>query len=144
MNITDRDEVGRLWLPWCVERTRPEVPLRIERDPDRRDAARQLRVSDLSEESAQVALANYPRDEQTASVWSSINYWAGVFSEMVGRRVLDDAKLFETPEGLMLHEGSHRTCGLYVSGITDFEIRVAAVEPLGWQAYNSADLRLVE
>jgi hypothetical protein len=52
-----------------------------------------------------VALSNYVRDDGVTSVWSSIEYWAGVYSEMADRPVLDEAKLFETPEGLMLHEG---------------------------------------
>ena len=91
-----------------------------------------------------MALSNYLRDDGVTSVWSSIEYWAGVYSEMGERPVLDDAKLFETPEGLMLHEVSHRTCGLYVSGITEFEIGLAAVDALGWAAYDHAELRTRE
>ncbi len=95
MNITDRDEVGRLWLPWCLERDRPEVPIRIEREPHRRHEARQLRVSDLTDEHARLGLSNYVRDD-SASVWSSIEYWARVFSDAAERVLLDDAKLYET------------------------------------------------
>jgi hypothetical protein len=115
MNITDRDEVGRLWLPWCVDRDQSEVPIRIERDPDRRHEARQLRVSDLTEVSARVELSNYLRDDGVTSVWSSIEHWAGAYSKMADRPVLDEAKLFETPE-----------------------------DALGWAAYDYADLRTRE
>src|SRR6266566_798124 len=56
MKITDRGQVGQLWLPWCVERERPEVPIRIEREPERRHEARQLRADDLIKEAVRVAL----------------------------------------------------------------------------------------
>jgi hypothetical protein len=59
-----------------------------------------------------------------------------------GRGVVDDAQGFLMDEGLMLHEGSHRSCAIYESGITDFEV-IATLHPVfeSWSACVHPGLR---
>lgn len=139
--VTTRLEVATFWLPWCVERKQPEKPIRIEREPERREHARQLRVADLDEEAVRVALSNYPRDDGRA-VLTAIQSFAADFANHEGRIVVDDAQAFPMDEGAMLHEACHRVCAIYESGIEDFAIRVD-VHPLlaSWDVYDYPALR---
>jgi hypothetical protein len=137
--ITDRSELGALWLPWCVDRERPAVPLQIDREPHRHAEARQLRVVDLEDLSVRTALAAYPRDDGgfilDAIVAIADEHRAGTRSS--SHRL---AQAFEVPQGLVLCEGSHRACALWESGLVTFDMLVRVI-PLQWPQYRPAEMR---
>ena len=141
LEVTTRQNLAALWLPWCVERRRPDRPIRIEREPERRKDARQLRVADLSDEAVRAALSDYPRDDGR-DVLSAIRDMAADFASVPVGIVIDEAQAFLMDEGPMIFEGSHRTCAVWESGVKDFEIR-ATVHPLSppWEMYDCAALR---
>lgn len=58
LRITERDRLGELWLPWCVERDAPERILRIDHAPHRRDEAQQLQVRHIDAPAHRRALAD--------------------------------------------------------------------------------------
>lgn len=147
LKITSRKALGDLWLPWCVERRRPDRVLQIAHQQGRVGEARQLQVRDVDEGVALSALRENGGRDTTASIIEL----AEIFRQCArrGRVVLapgpplppgDWPRVFELAEGPMLCEGSHRSCGLYSSGIESFELRALA-EPLRWSVYGDPGLR---
>jgi hypothetical protein len=144
--ITTRDDVGELWLPWCVRADDPAMPL--EHFPARQVNAAQLRVSGLDTEVIQVALAKQCTPSGETS-WPKITAFAKHFSDIAanGSPAIVDAPAPETPalmkfgDFTMVCEGCHRACALWVARIPDFELR-AVRAALVWPEYANQELRL--
>jgi len=141
VTITAREDLATLWLPWCVVRRHPDVALRIDHEPHRRHEARQLRVADLDDQRVRCALSTYARPDGT-DVLSSILILAANYAAATERVVIQCGEAFNTPEGMMLHEASHRSCAIYESGIDDFELWLAVrdIQP-SWRVYADPALR---
>ena len=143
LRVRTRDELAALWLPWCVRRDRPREVVEIDRRPELRDHAMQLRVSDLADAAVRVAIRAQRREDGQSSL-DVIEAFASRFRLLAGRGpvVFDAAEVFSLPDGPMLHEGCHRVCALYESSIQAFEIR-ARVDPVfgPWAIYSQPRLR---
>jgi hypothetical protein len=105
-----REELAALWLPWCVDRSRPTEILRIRDDPDRVEEALQLQVADLADANTRAALARQPHDGGGTSL-RFIEELAKTYSSAArcGQILLPQAKALTLSEGVMLRDGSHRT-----------------------------------
>ena len=141
--VTRRDELGRLWLPWCVDARDPTLP--IVDLPARNVNATQLRLTDLHNEVVQVALARQPTPSGTNS-WPKITAIATGFRETATGIVIREeppnqptVMAFEDFE--MLCEGCHRASALWISGISSFELHLGIAEP-NWVDYRAAELRM--
>lgn len=140
--ITSRAELATLWLPWCVARNEATVP--IVHLPAEHPSARQLRVSDLDAVDARHALAWQPHRGETSWAWIERHAEAFGHAAAQGEAVAlnDDAAVLEFDGVRMLREGCHRACGLYLSGVDQFELRAAMSPPFGpWERYRNAALR---
>lgn len=153
LRIASRSALGDLWLPWCVERARPDRVLRIDHEPDRVEEARQLRVRNIEEAGSRTAL----RDNDGVDTTAAVDDNAATFGRLSGCGVIVLAaapplrtdewpQAFPLDEGPMLHEACHRACALYASGVERFELR-ALVHPIAtvpgdWHLYEHSSLRL--
>ena len=142
MVISNRIELAALWLPWCVARGEPTVPLT--HLPAEHPRAMQLRITDLDDPSTQQALAWQPHRGGTS--WEHIERWAARFRAQVASgepvAINDDAAVLDLGGLLILREGCHRACGLYVAGLKEFELVAAVSPPFGpWESYRTAALR---
>lgn len=140
--LTRREQLAELWLPWCVSRDDPSVP--IVHQPALHPSAMQMRVSDLSEPWARRALAWQPSDGGTS--WIKIENLARVFVDAVASggsvSVGDDIAVIDLGDVRMLREGCHRACGLWVAGVAAFRVALTTSGPVGpWTAYERDDLR---
>jgi hypothetical protein len=148
--ISTRDELGALWLPWCVDASDPSRGLHGCAQPARHPRAAQLRLTDLTNPIIQRALADQPYRDR----WS----WAKIESIAAGYRaqtasletiIVDDdddpdshqQPAFMTFDGVrMLCEGCDRTSALWVSRASDFEVRIAAALER-WPGYENPAIR---
>jgi hypothetical protein len=137
--ITERHELGSLWLPWCVDREDPRVPIRIADQPMRIPNARQLRVGSIDDPRVRQALALQVAD----GGFTLAKIDAIVSSARNGRRPeIPDAVAFRVPDGLTLMEGCHRICALYLLDPAAFDLRLALVpEERAWPVYFDSRLR---
>lgn len=89
--------------------------------------ARQLRVRDVTEPWAREALSKEPACRSDGRyVLEAIEDFARVFAENPPSHL--DAPVWEVPEGLILVDRNHRTCGLYVARL-NVELRLHAIGP---------------
>jgi hypothetical protein len=151
--ITTRSALGELWLPWCVERARPDRVIRIDQEPDCVEEARQLRVRNTEEAGSRTAL----RDNDGVDSTTAIEDKAARFRRVAECGLLVRAaapplrpdewpQAFPLDEGPMLHEACHRACALYASGVERFELS-ALVHPIiavpgNWHLYEHPSLRI--
>lgn len=148
-SITSRDQLAKLWLPWCVERDHPDHIVPIDREPARIPFAKQLRIGTIGEAPHRAALSNNDGDDTTESVAGRAQGFRA-FPER-GTIVIgpgpplapdDWPRAFALDDGgLMLHEACHRACALYLADVP-FELRVivhAIFDP--WLMYMNTALR---
>ena len=147
--MTTRASLGELWLPWCVDRDRPDRIVRIDHEPNRIGGARQLRVREVGDDTARAAL----RDNGGVDSTTAIEANARIFRRLAEHGVLVLAaapplrpdewpQAFPLAEGPMLHEACHRACGLYASGVERFELRVLIHDLFAdWTIYGQPGLR---
>jgi hypothetical protein len=145
--LSSRDELARLWLPWCVARNERSVP--IAHDPAKHPSALQMRMTDLDDRVTQQALAWQWVGTETS--WERIVRRADEYTQraIAGEHIVigpdpakpgQDPAIFEFDDVQMLHEGCHRVCSLYVSGVDSFELD-ARIDSLEWPAYLNPALR---
>lgn len=147
--VTTRQALGELWLPWCVERARPDRVLRIDHEPHRIGEAQQLRVAQVSGEETREALRDNGGTDSTAAIEATAATFRSLAESgplvLAARPPLDPGdwpQAFPLADGPMLHEACHRACALYVAGVERFELR-PLVHALfrGWTIYDDAALR---
>lgn len=125
--ITDREELGDLWLPWFVRRDNPAEPIR---DLNRSNA-RQLRVRDVVDDPAvRPALELEDEDPQgnRLSHIGRIDYYKDQWGESPG---VSQGPLpaFRTPDGPVLQDGCHRCCMIYAVDFADWRVGLELSNP---------------
>lgn len=130
--ITDRVELGQLRLPWCVDKSTRTEPISIHDQRDRVDEALSIRVRNISDARVREALGRQvARDGFTFAKIEAIVDAA----EDAGRPPsIPDSAGFWVNDELLLMEGCHRTCAIYLLDPPDLEVRINIVD-VGWPAY---------
>jgi hypothetical protein len=151
VRLTLRSELGAMWLPWCVARADRSEIIRIDAEPERCEAAMQLRVGDIADHDVRRALSRQlVRDDGRSSIdliaARSQEFRAvvstGQAATVAPSESIDDPAVFLTAEGPMLHEACHRACGLYEARLTTFDLRLRVDALFGpWLVYEKAVLR---
>jgi hypothetical protein len=138
---TTRQGLGGLLLPWCVDTRDRTCPIRINDVRDLIPHALQLRVWDVVQEDILIALGR-----QDAEGGDSLEKIQSIRTEATrsGRLpAIEDSKACRVRNGLMLMEGCHRSCALYLLGPPKFELRsVVVAVGSGWAVYDDPRLRV--
>jgi hypothetical protein len=151
MRMTQRPEIGDMWLPWCVDLENRAAIVRIDAEPERRSQAMQLRVGDLADDDVRRALSiQVVRDDGRSSI-DLIAECSERFRGLIasGRSVamapvgdVEVPAVFLTAQGPMLHEACHRVCGLYDARVEVFDLCVRVDELFApWTIYDDPTLR---
>lgn len=130
--ITDRGDLGRLRLPWCVDKNTRTEPISISDQRGRIGEALSIRVRDVSDPRVREALGRQmARDGFTLAKIEAIVDAA----EDAGRPPsIPDSAGFLVNDELLLMEGCHRTCAIYLLEPSDLEVRINVVD-IVWPAY---------
>jgi hypothetical protein len=138
---TTRDGLARLLLPWCVDSRDRTRSIMINDETDLIPHALQLRVRDLDDEDIRIALG-----QQRAKGGDSLEKIQAIRAEATrsGRLpAIEDSKACRTRHGLMLMEGCHRSCALYLLDVPKFELLTEVVaDDSGWSVYDDPRLRV--
>jgi hypothetical protein len=136
---TTRAGLGGLLLPWCVDTRDRTRPIRINDEPDLIPHALQLRVRDVGQEHILIALGH-----QAAEGGDSLEKIQSIRVEATRRGrlpTIEDSTACRVRDGLMLIEGCHRSCALYLLDAPKFELRTVVVAAdAGWLGYNDPRL----
>lgn len=123
--ITDREELGDLWLPWFVRRDNPAEPIR---DLDRTNA-RQLQVRDVLDEPA--VRPALELEDPPGSGWSHIGrieHYKQQWRDLPG---VSQGPLpaFRTSDGPVLLDGCHRCCMIYAANFAHWSVGLELSDP---------------
>jgi hypothetical protein len=129
--ITDATALGRLWLPWCVHKEYPDIPIHIGEEPGLIPTARQIRVAEIEDERIRVALDRQATRHLGVSSLANITRSREALRESHTLQVL--AFAVDGDEGLVLTEGCHRTCAIFLRNPEDFSVSVDLQTP--WPVY---------
>jgi hypothetical protein len=136
-----REGLGGLLLPWCVDARDRTRPIRIDDEPYLMPHALQLRVRDVGREDIMVAL-----NRQCAEGGDSLKKIQSIRAEATrwGRLpAIEDSMACRVRGGLMLIEGCHPSCALYLLCPPEFEHRTVVVAANGgWLVYDDPRLRV--
>jgi hypothetical protein len=130
--VTDRATLGRLRLPWCVDKSTRTKPISISDQRDRAGEALSIRVRDISDARVREALGR-----QIARDGFSLEKIEDIVSsaEAAGHLPsIHDSAGFWVNDELVLMEGCHRTCALYLLDPPHLEMRISISEA-GWPSY---------
>lgn len=126
VSISDREELGNVWLPWFVRADNPAEPIR---DLDRSNA-RQLRVRNVIDEPVfQAALEEKYADRERR--WTHLGriedyrqQWRKLTSVSQGR-----FPAYRTPDGPVLMDGCHRACAIYALDLPAWRVDLELSDP---------------
>jgi hypothetical protein len=130
--ITDRGRLGELRLPWCVDKDTRTEPIFISDEPDRVGEALSIRVRDVTD--ARVRLALSRQSAIGGFTLEKIEAIVARAQEVGAPPEIEDSAAFRVDDGLVLMEGCHRTCALYLIDPPVFTLRVLVIDG-GWGAY---------
>jgi hypothetical protein len=122
--VTSLETVGWLWLPWYVRRDDAGVLIRsIELEHEH---ARALQVREVIED----PVVHHALERRTAhgphGPWShveGITHWR---ERLITDQPIGPFPAWSMHEGLILRDGSHRSCALYQLGPESFELQLNA------------------
>lgn len=138
---TTRQSLGGLLLPWCVDTRNRTCPIRINDEPDLIPHALQLRVRDVVQEDILSALGR--QDAEGEDSMEKIQSIRAEATRSVRLPAIEDSKACRVRHGLMLMEGCHRSCALYLLAPPKFELRTVVVAVgSGWAVYDDPRLRV--
>lgn len=129
--ITDRVQLGELRLPWCVDKTTRTEPISISAQRDRVGEALSIRVRDVSDAPVREALSR-----QVARDGCSLEKIEAIVSSAEDADhppSIPDSAGFWVDDELVLMEGCHRTCAVYLLDPPALEVRISIVD-VGWPA----------
>jgi hypothetical protein len=128
ITITTLDELGALWLPWYVRRDDPhQLIYDIHRD---HGVGLSLRVREAIEN----AVVRQALEEKTAhgdhGPWSHVDGIAWWRSRLEAGEPAGVIEAWPTPEGLLVEDGSHRSCALYeLAQPFELQVQVSPAPP---------------
>lgn len=130
--VTDRVELGELRLPWCVDKGTRTEPISISDQRNRVGEALSIRVRDVSDARVREALSR-----QVARDGFSLEKIEAIVSsaEDAGHPPsIPDSAGFWVDDELVLMEGCHRTCAIYLLDPPTMDVRISILD-IGWPAY---------
>lgn len=145
--VRTRDELALLWLLWCVDAHDPAVAL-IGDAPAQRASAAQLRITDLDTPAIRAALSSqrsngdfsWPKIESIAESFRAQAACGGTIIVDGDRSGREQPTLMHYADAKVICEGNHRASALWISEVTDFELRVT-VAAFQWPDYANRALR---
>jgi hypothetical protein len=130
--ITDRTRLSELRLPWCVDKDTRTEPIFISDERDRVGEALSIRVRDVTDVRVRQALTR--QSAVGGSTLQKIDAIVARAQEAEALPEIDDSAAFRVDDELVLMEGCHRTCALYLIDPPVFRLQVLVVDG-GWGAY---------
>jgi hypothetical protein len=139
LTISQRDEYGRLYLPWYVARDARE---RVIAGPLEHwlDVAKSIQVSETAD--AEHSALRHVHTDPVHGAWTHEMRIAHHMEQMIdARRTSLLAPAWDTPEGPVLRDCCHRVCALYRLDPPEWELEIELHPPSPHVLDAAAELR---